>query len=130
MHESSHRVLVAEQPLHYETVDDDDRGRGGIVARVEPSSCDQSHAHRLQVVVTDRADLRIVRVAAHLVRRASLRDERAELIDEAQQRPCVREARALNARQCAQFVDHALDQLGFPSRRIVLRHDEIEGEDA
>ena len=42
----------------------------------------------------------------------------------------MREARALNARQGAQFVDQALDQLGFPSRRIGLWHDEVEGEDA
>jgi len=40
VHESPHRVLVAEQSLHDETVDDDDLGRGAIVARVEPSSCD------------------------------------------------------------------------------------------
>ena len=86
MHELPHRVLVAEQSLHDETVDDDDRRRGGIVARVEPASGDQPHAHRLQVVVADGADLRIVRVPAHLVRRASRWDERAELIDEAQQR--------------------------------------------
>ena len=130
VHELPHRILVVEQPPHHGAVDDDHRRRGRIVARLEPAARHQPHAHRLQVVVADRADVRVVGVAAHLVRRAPRRHERAEVIDDPEQRPGVGVAGALHTGQAAQFGEQTLDQRRLARRRVVLRHDEIEHQQA
>ena len=84
-------------------VHDDHRRRRGVVARLEPSAGHQPNAHRLQVVVADGANVRIVRVVAHLVRRAPRRDEGADPIDDPKQRTGIGVARAAHLGQAAQL---------------------------
>ena len=76
--------------------------------------------------MTDRANVWIVRVAAHLLRRAPRRHEDAEGVDDPKERPGVGVAHASHVGLAAELGEQGVDQRRLARGRIVLRHHEIE----